>query len=215
MNPERLAYWYFRLNGFMTIEDFVVHPDRGKLQRTDADILAVRFMHREENAVNPMIDDSKVSQCETLINVIIAEVKKNRCDLNGPWTDPNKANMERVLRSIGCIPLDIIDGVSHILYNRGFWFNDHVTIRLFAIGESVNNELPISVEQQLTWAEVITFCHQRFNRYRKQKSSVGIWASDGICLQRLAERREPDVAGIRHLFGLYTSDAPELGRTLA
>lgn len=26
-SPERLAYWYFRLNGFLTTENFVVHPE--------------------------------------------------------------------------------------------------------------------------------------------------------------------------------------------
>lgn len=50
-SPERLAYWYFRLNGFLTTENFIVHPDEGKDQRTDADLLAVRFQHRAENVI--------------------------------------------------------------------------------------------------------------------------------------------------------------------
>lgn len=29
MNPEQLAYWYFRLNGFLTTVNFVVHPEQG------------------------------------------------------------------------------------------------------------------------------------------------------------------------------------------
>ena len=57
LTPERLAYWYFRLNGFLTTENFIVHPDRGPNQRTDADLLAVRFAHRKENLVRPMTDD--------------------------------------------------------------------------------------------------------------------------------------------------------------
>ena len=28
LNPEKVAYWYFRLNGFLQIENFVVHPER-------------------------------------------------------------------------------------------------------------------------------------------------------------------------------------------
>ena len=27
LNPEKVAYWYLRLNGFLQIEDFYVHPD--------------------------------------------------------------------------------------------------------------------------------------------------------------------------------------------
>ena len=48
LDPEKVAYWYFRLNGFLQIENFVVHPERRGGQRTDADLLAVRFRHRAE-----------------------------------------------------------------------------------------------------------------------------------------------------------------------
>jgi hypothetical protein len=42
---EKLAYWYFRLNGFMTMESFILHDEsrKGLPQRTDADIYGVRF----------------------------------------------------------------------------------------------------------------------------------------------------------------------------
>jgi hypothetical protein len=33
--PEKVAYWYFRLNGFFQIENFVVHPATSDSQRTD------------------------------------------------------------------------------------------------------------------------------------------------------------------------------------
>lgn len=46
--PERVAYWYFRLNGFFQMENVVVHPARCGSQRTDADLLAVRFPYRAE-----------------------------------------------------------------------------------------------------------------------------------------------------------------------
>ena len=29
LNSERVAYWFFRLNGCLTIENFIVHPDFG------------------------------------------------------------------------------------------------------------------------------------------------------------------------------------------
>ena len=52
LDPEKVAYWYFRLNGFLQIENFVVHPERRGGQRTDADLLAVRFPHRAERLFN-------------------------------------------------------------------------------------------------------------------------------------------------------------------
>ena len=36
LDPEKVAYWYFRLNGFLQIESFLVHPERRGGQRTDA-----------------------------------------------------------------------------------------------------------------------------------------------------------------------------------
>jgi hypothetical protein len=48
LNAERLAYWYLRLNGFMTIDNFVLHDKskKGIAHRTDADIYGVRFPFR-------------------------------------------------------------------------------------------------------------------------------------------------------------------------
>jgi len=48
LDPEKVAYWYIRLNGFFQIENFVVHPERRGGQRTDADLLAIRFPFRAE-----------------------------------------------------------------------------------------------------------------------------------------------------------------------
>jgi len=57
MSAEELAYWYFRLNGFLNIPNFVIHPDTGSEQRTDVDLLGVRFPYRSELLLNSMRDD--------------------------------------------------------------------------------------------------------------------------------------------------------------
>ena len=36
LDAEKVAYWYFRPNGFLQIENFVVHPKKHGGQRTDA-----------------------------------------------------------------------------------------------------------------------------------------------------------------------------------
>ena len=48
MYPKMIAYWFFRLNGYANITNFVVHPDRRGSQRTDVDVLAVRFPYWHE-----------------------------------------------------------------------------------------------------------------------------------------------------------------------
>jgi hypothetical protein len=198
--PDRLAYWYFRLNGFMTIEKFLVHPETGSCIGTDVDILATRFTYREENVVCPMADDPQVAECETFANVVIAEIKTGGCDLNGPWTNPVLQNMERVLRSIGCASKDEIPPAAQSLYEHGKWSNGIATVRLFAVGEESNDHLVVGREQQIEWADVIDFCVRRFKDYRRQKVSNGQWTSDGKQLRKLALRN--DTPSIRRYFGL-------------
>jgi hypothetical protein len=108
LDPEQVAYWYFRLNGFLQIENFVVHPDQRGSQRTDADLLGVRFRHRAEFAFDhqtPMADDQRLGLTSRFDDVVIVDVKTNQpCTLNGPWTNPDRRNVHRVLAAIGCLP---------------------------------------------------------------------------------------------------------------
>lgn len=60
---EQVANWYFRLNGFMTIPGFVVHPDLREWetpQRTEADIIGVRLPFSCEYADKKMKDDDNI-----------------------------------------------------------------------------------------------------------------------------------------------------------
>jgi len=199
--PERLAYWYFRLNGFLTTENFVVHPDRGRDQRTDADLLAARCSYRAENLFEPMQDDPRVADCGTFINVVIAEIKTGPCALNGPWTNPDAQNMQRVVKAIGCVPDGDVDAACADLYKHGRWLNDVVTVRLFALGERRTRDLIAPESQQVTWDEVMDFCVERFRDYKYQKSSVGQWTQDGIVLRKEALGSDAKTQ-IRKAFGL-------------
>lgn len=200
-SPERLAYWYFRLNGFLTIENFIVHPDSGSNQRTDADVLAVRFAQRAENLKRPMRDDPRVASCVTFANVIIAEIKTGSCELNGPWKDCDAQNLHRVLNAIGCVPNSAVDLVADALYRGGLWSDSFVTIRLFALGQSRTTTLLIPEIQQLIWDDIIKFCVERFKAYAREKSSMGQWADDGKRLRADALRKNP-VQNIRSFFAL-------------
>jgi hypothetical protein len=69
----KIAYWYFRLNGFLTIENFVVHPKVGEQQsqRTEADLCGVRFPNRREM---DMDDDKPFQRKSAKPLFVIAEV---------------------------------------------------------------------------------------------------------------------------------------------
>lgn len=197
---ERLAYWYLRLNGFLTTENFIVHPDRRGAQRTDADILAVRFVYHEEGDP-PMVGDSTVTASRSFANVIIAEVKTGHCALNGPWTDPEAENMPRVLRAMGCVPGHEVEVASNQLYERGAWLGESAEIRLVALGECRVEDLKIPDAKQLTWREVIDFIVQRSREHGRRKSDVQQWAEDGRQLLDMA-RQSSHIDEIRAAFGL-------------
>ena len=68
---EEVAQWYFRLNGFMSIPGFVVHPDQPRnFARTDADLLGVRFPFSSEILDNKNMGSglwSNVGNCSTIL----------------------------------------------------------------------------------------------------------------------------------------------------
>jgi hypothetical protein len=196
LEPEKVAYWYFRLNGFFQIENFVVHPERHGGQRTDADLLAVRFPHRSErffdNPNDTMPDDERrLRLSRNLIDVVIAEVKTNQpCTLNGPWTQEDRQNLHRVLAAIGCLPTHRIAEAAADIYRDGVHVSDlGQRIRLVAVGRSSNQDLTARYPDviQLVWADLLGFVWDRFHAYRQQKTDVSQWDAQGLRIKRLAD----------------------------
>jgi len=105
MNAESIAYWFFRLNGCLTIVNFVIHPDIKGPQRTDIDILLVRFPYRREL---DMKDHEIFEQERKRIFVGIAEVKSSICNLNGPWINENQKNIHRAIKQIKALLLLLV-----------------------------------------------------------------------------------------------------------
>jgi len=189
IDPETLAYWYLRLNGFLTITNFVVHPDdwRGR-QRTDVDVMAARFPHRSELLVNPMEDDPALIASRGRILIYVAEVKTGTCNLNGPWTEPDKKNMQRVVRSVGAFPLEERDKVAVALYEEGFYENQSTRMSLMCIGSQENREKRKQFPEvpQITWDHILDFIFRRFNEYRGQKRHHPQWPREARRLFQLS-----------------------------
>lgn len=186
INSEKLAYWYFRLNGFLSIENFVIHPDWKSEQRTDIDLVAVRFPYRNELPENPMKDDTRIILAPDKIRIVLAEVKAGLCNLNDSWLDRKKNNMKQILYAIG--PFENVDAVSEKLYDHGWYENQNFVFSLFCLGQRKN---PIRLTQfpkmpQLTWDEVLSFIHERFRQYKDQKCSHERWDETGQTLWDLA-----------------------------
>lgn len=181
VTPEGVAYWFFRLNGCLTIVNFVVHPDltrkdepRG--QRTDVDILAVRFPYRREllTSGRPMEDHPVFNKDR--INLIIAEVKSSGyCRLNGPWTRKPDRNMHRVLYAIGAFPSERVPEIAEALYSHGAYCDERFDVRLFAIAAKPADHPPLPEVKQLTWKEILGFIWHRFDDYCKHKAQHEQW----------------------------------------
>lgn len=179
LTPERIAYWFFRLNGCLTIVNFVVHPDNRGSQRTDADILAVRFPYREEL---DMKDHDLFIGDSSKIFIGIVEVKQGLCNLNGPWTNQNNGNINRVLKSIGAFKEDEIENVASQLYKKTFYSKDNFIVRLIAVGKTTNEDLTIRYPElkQLTYKnDLLPFIYDRLRKYRNQKADHSQWDEAG------------------------------------
>lgn len=221
LDPEKVAYWYLRLNGFFQIENFIVHPERRGGQRTDADLLAVRFPYRAERLFDDpndiMADDEqRLALSRDRIDVVIAEVKTNQpCTLNGPWTREDRQNVHRVLAAIGCLSADHIKQAAADIYRSGVHVSEFgVRIRLVAIGRERSANLSATYPDvvQLAWPDVLAFIWDRLYRYRQQKTQVDQWDVHGRKIKRLADLSGDADAFITHALrdmGVRGDHSPE------
>lgn len=184
---EQVAYWFFRLNGCMNLVNFLVHHEQLGREGTEVDILAVRFPHRRELAMsNDPMQDHPAFYSDSRIDLIIAEVKTALCRLNGPWVNPDKQNMHRVLYAVGAFPEDAVPAVADALYAHQFYCDDQLRVRLFALGRETNSRLSSQVVQ-LTWEDVLTFIYERLNKYHQIKAQHRQWDQ---CGKRLYSRMQ-------------------------
>jgi hypothetical protein len=191
MNAEKLAYWFFRLNGCFTFENFIVHPDRTGRQRTDADLIAVRFQHRSEleMAEHPMPDHELFSPQPRLVNAFLVEAKQGRCRLNGPWTNPERQNLQRVLYAMGFFPQDRVAMAASALYENLRYDDDLVSIQFVAAGNERVGQGRTTEAIQLTWSEMLAWIHRRFHDYMSQKAHHPQWDGSAKRLFQSAVRK--------------------------
>lgn len=175
MNFEELGLWFLRLNGFFTLNNFVVHPRTGTDQRTDIDVLGVRFPHRRELVEEPLQDHASLSM--PLPQIVLAEIKSSRCSINGPWITPDKQNMQNVLYAVGAVPWDQVDDVSSALYREGVYESGEIAFRFLCIGRESDPEIASRFPRvpQILWSEVELFIFERFTAEIRRKRVHPQW----------------------------------------
>lgn len=140
------------------------------------------------------MEDHPLLQSDGRTDLIITEVKKGLCHLNGPWTNPERRNMRRVLYALGAFPEEQVEAVARALYEERYYEDDQYRFRLFAMGSTQDRDLSAPVVQ-ITWGEILRFIHDRFRRYKRYKTQHQQWDDTGRELFRLAiyNRNDPEV----------------------
>jgi hypothetical protein len=185
ISPEKLAYWYLRLNGFLTIENFLIHPETRRDSSTDVDILGVRFPFRKENLSRPMEDDIKrLAVPDSQIYILVVEVKSVECSLNGPRTRHEKKNMQKVLAAVGALAEARLDEVASALYSNGRFQSDDRVVSLCCIGRSRSEliEKKFPEVPQVVFSEILGFVYQRLKNYQREKAQHEQWDEHGKAL---------------------------------
>src|SRR6266852_697469 len=171
-DPEKVAYWFFRLNGCFTVTNLIVHPPRRGSQESDADILAVRFPHhRELGRSSRALQDHALLTGHSKIDLILAEVKRSHCELNRAWLRGDSKVLEYFLECIGAFNQGEMLEVANKLRHLGRYQNEYFRVRLFSIGSAKDSRL---AAEQLDWTELLGFIHERFFRERR-KSQHDQW----------------------------------------
>jgi hypothetical protein len=199
IGSERLAYWYFRLNGFFGNENFIVHRGINNSEHeTDIDYLGVRFRHRRElyddvsgEFLEDDIDSDLFKHCPDMnVNyIVLAEVKTSKPSINLSWLRDN--TLRQVLMALGYFNERFIDIVVNALRSKGFCRLCSHYITFVAIGKSGDSDLVPFDIPVITWDHVKNFIYNRFKKWEKIKRDLNEW------------KNFPEIKDIRDLVGEY------------
>lgn len=166
---EEITYWFYRLNGYFLIRNFVIHntPQNRLTSGSDVDILAIRFPHVSEE-VGGQPDDwhpSIFGHVEgNTISALIIEVKSGRYN---PANLFLREDLEYIVPRFGCFPELTAEDYNSIEQNSSFLkLPENVRItKILAAETIVENDRFNSISLN----EMGTFIRERINRYRRQK----------------------------------------------
>lgn len=214
---EQLAHWYLRLNGFLTIPNFILHPNHPDSQRTDADVIGLRFPHRVELR-SASIDDTPFASLDRPY-LVLAEVKTTYVKLNKAWIEAKRQNINDILKAIGLFPSQGIDAVAAALYSSGVYDGD-IRCSLLFIGDQIDPILlpRFSAVPHLTWNQVLLFIHNRFTAFGPIKRQNDQWDDTGLALWELVQhhhQKSDFVIAARRAFNLRNDLDLTLGQTVS
>jgi hypothetical protein len=186
LNPkklEKLVYWFFRLNGCLTIENFIVHPTKGPSELTEIDLVAARFPGRIElpRSENPMQDYELFIRERDRIQIFLVDAKAGECEINRPWIK----NMRDIISAIGPLKCEeLVNAASKKICDCGQYKDEDTLISLVCLGleENPNEYRRFPEMHQLILEKIIHFFYQRFEAYQVPKRDHKQWDDFGHML---------------------------------
>lgn len=187
---EQVAAWYFRLNGFLSIPGFIVHIDSPDAEvrddsslrhaRTEADFIGVRFPHSCEIVNSRTLqDDALVIRIGGDVKVpkplfVLVEVKAGECKMNGPWSNPMRKNMERVIRRLGFAAQEQqVEGIAQAMYSDARWESQSHILQYICVGMKKDRALSAKYRHlvQIDWSDIGNFLLERFGSFPEKLPS--------------------------------------------
>jgi hypothetical protein len=165
---EKLVYWYLRFNGYLTIENFTVHPDFRREPETEADILAVRFPQSKEEPEGYKFERDSDLVIDDAIDFIIGEAKSGKCAINqNSWGNPERRHVQYALEWMGFLKDEEIESVAEELYQRKVWKNKKYSVRFVCFGHYPDDDLKEKYPEltQLLLDRLMNFVFGRLTTY--------------------------------------------------
>ncbi|KAA5806391.1 MULTISPECIES: hypothetical protein [Thermoanaerobacterium] len=177
---EELAYWYLRFNGFLLLQNFVLHNLGNGNQRgsADSDLLAIRFLDVYEKVGGQDQDWDKEKFYDWGIDIdkfnlaFITEVKSSKdlrkCCLQKSFLFKR---LESALYRFGIFPKKEVSSIAKKLYNEKYiTINSWIIAKLAVTEKQIDGPWII-----LTLSEIDEFIQKRIKSYQKDKYADRIY----------------------------------------
>lgn len=183
---ERIAYWYLRLNGFLLVEDFVLHRQAGR-RTSDVDLLGVRLRHSAESIDNtPLQLHSAIQQfvgeeADPKHVALVVQVKTGAAASAGRAFDAER--LRHSLRFVGAVPEAALEGVVQELGKNATSSQDGWLFAKLLIAEEPRDTSAVGVSLK----DAFGFIEDRLKRHVGPKTADRLFFPDEL-MQFLAWR---------------------------
>lgn len=163
---EELTKTFLRLNGYFTIDNFIVHNGDADIsnsykkvipQSTEIDILAVRFpFQKEQSGKLLIVNDRNLILKKDLIDLVIVESKSQ--NENKPNSTFTIKNIKYILHFFGFTDDEnYIDTISNELYEKYSSIWQNYSIRYIITSETINKHYADKGLQYILIDDIIDF----------------------------------------------------------